>query len=334
MHCGEIVRKRVIEDEEQRRFIAETAKKTLAYLAKSHIDLTPQNYEEWFFVVCKAQQEQHLLSEKNLKVLYEKYFDDKKQEERKEQEEMREIAETLKDLAQESDSALDQFAFNIDTHSHYINESIDAITRQDIQKIESLKQKIIALEEENKKLREYLEENRQKLEIIEEKFYEQKREAEVDPHTGLFNRRTLEKDIEKIHKAKIPYSLLVGDVDNFKKINDTYGHLVGDEVLKIVGDVLKNYVRKNTKCYRYGGEEFVIVLPYANRHGANVVGERLRGVIENRAFQLPDGSYLHFTISFGGTEREGNEDFSTVFARADKALYEAKKSGKNRTVIL
>ena len=334
MHCEELIKQRHIENEDLKHYVAETAKRTLAYLAKSQIDLTPQNYEEWFYVVCKAQHEQHLLTEKNLKILYEKYFADRKQEIRKEQEEIQEIATTLKNLAHDSDTALGQFASHINTHSHYINESIDAITRQDVEKMESLKQKIIALEEENKKLREYLEEHRQKLELIEEKFYEQKREAEVDPLTGLLNRRTLQKDIARIHKAKIPYSLLVCDVDNFKKINDTYGHLVGDEILKIVGEVLQNYVRKDTKSYRYGGEEFVIVLPYADRHGANVVGERLRNVIANRAYQLPDGSYLHFTMSFGGTQRQEGEDFATVFERADKALYEAKRSGKNRTVIL
>ncbi|SMC08338.1 GGDEF domain-containing protein [Nitratiruptor tergarcus] len=312
--------------------VADIAKKTLAFMTKSGIDLTPINYDEWFFVMCKAISEQHVLSQKNLMILHQKYFKDMPKLE--DLEEVKEVSYNLKNIAHGSEKALDAFASNIGAHDQYIQESINAINEQDIQKMESLKEKIANLEKENNKLKKFLEENRQKLEFIESKFNEQKKEAQHDALTGLLNRRSFDKDMEQLDKIKMGYSLLILDIDNFKKINDTYGHLIGDEVLKEVGEILKTYVRKNTKAYRYGGEEFVVLLPEGNKIAAQKVGERLREVIEHKNLKLPNsGQMLQYTASFGGAEKQPNEIYKEVLHRADEALYEAKRTGKNRVVI-
>ena len=328
MKCARFAKAHELSKQEQEQ-VAEIAKKTIAFMSQNKISFTPRNYDEWFYVICKAIDEDHLLTPKNLKVLYEKYFHEIPIFDG---EEIKEISYSLKHLTEDSHEALDRFEHNINSHKDYIEESIDAINEQDTQKMEELKLKIADLEAENRKLRDFLDQNKRRLEFIEEKFQEQKREVELDPLTGLYNRRSLEQDAEKLEHSGMRYSLLIADIDNFKSINDTYGHLVGDKVLQEVGEILTNYVRSNTKTYRYGGEEFVILLPQGDKRAARVVGERLREVIANRTLQLDNG-VLNFTASFGGAQKEENESFKDVLKRADEALYEAKKSGKNRVII-
>ncbi len=329
MNCKKLALRHELETG-YKELVAQIAKTALSFMSKNNISLTPRNFEEWFYVICKAKEENHLLTPKNLQVLYEKYFKDIPMLE--EIQEIREISFDLRHLAIGSEEALERFEHNLTSHDLYIQESIQAIDQNDIQKIESLKLKIKDLEEENKKLRKFLEENRRRLEFIEEKFNEQKKEAEHDSLTGLLNRRSFDKDIQKLHDSGLPYALLMCDIDNFKHINDTYGHLVGDQVLKEVGEILTTYVRKGTRSYRYGGEEFIILLPNADERAAKVVGERLREVIENRNLHI-NSVHINCTASFGGTRKREGEEPQDVIKRADKALYEAKRSGKNRVVI-
>ncbi len=332
MDCKKLIFVKEFSGKGQKEFVAEVAKKTLAYMSQHRIDITPVNYEEWFYVLCTAIQEGHRLSENNLQILHDKYFKDSAEIE--DIKEIRELSTNLKKLAFGSEKALDKFEDNINNHARYIDESIEAIEQEDIPKIHSLKENIAKLEEENSKLKRYLEQNRKQLELIEEKFSEQKREAEHDALTGLLNRRSFDKDIEALEKSDSSYSVIIADIDNFKKINDTYGHLIGDEILKMMGAVLQNYVRKDTKAYRYGGEEFVVLLPNADKKVAHLVAERIRHVIENKGYQVEQNGYIHFTASFGATQRQEGESAKEVLERADKALYKAKKEGKNRVVIL
>ncbi len=330
-NCKKLALTREVRDG-AREYVADIAKKTLTFLTQNHISLTPINYDEWFFIICKALEERHILSKRNLFMLYEKYFKDVPHIE--DIEEIKEISYDLKHLAVDSEKALGKFSSNLDSHNRYIQESIVAIDEQDVHKMRELQSKIAHLEEENRKLKRFLEENRTRLELIEEKFNEQRREAQHDSLTGLLNRRSFDEDMQKLDHAKIPYALLILDIDNFKGINDTYGHLIGDEVLKEIGEVLRTYVRKNTKTYRYGGEEFVVVLPGGDELAAKTVGERLRKVIESRGLQLPNApNLLTFTASFGATVKRENEYYKEVLQRADEALYEAKNGGKNRVVF-
>ncbi len=329
MNCKKVALRHEVEAGEK-ELVAEVAKAALTFMTKNHIPLTPRNFEEWFYVICKAKEENHLLTPKNLKILYEKYFKDVPALE--DIQEIKEISFDLKHLAMGSEEALDRFENNLTSHDSYIKESIVAIDEKDVQRMESLKSKIKDLEEENKKLREFLEENRKRLDFIEEKFNEQKKEAEHDSLTGLLNRRSFDKDIQKFHQSGLPYAMVMCDIDNFKKINDTYGHLAGDQVLKEVGEILKTYVRSDTRSYRYGGEEFAVLLPNADEKAAKVVAERLREVIENRSVQI-NSARISFTASFGGTRKKEDDRIDNVIQRADQALYEAKRSGKNRVVI-
>jgi two-component system chemotaxis family response regulator WspR len=169
---------------------------------------------------------------------------------------------------------------------------------------------------------------------------ELKRLTNVDGLTGLSNRRFFNEHMEAQWKLAIreqtPLSILMADLDNFKRYNDTYGHLSGDEVLKGVGAALReSFVRPTDLAARFGGEEFVVVLPATSSASLRQVAERLRGNVEG--LQIPhSGSTVSnvVTISIGGATRVPRKDetFIALVEAADAALYRAKEAGKNRVV--
>lgn len=154
-----------------------------------------------------------------------------------------------------------------------------------------------------------------------------------DVLTGLFNRRHVLEllDFEKNRSSRGGgiFCLAILDIDHFKNVNDTYGHLAGDTILQAVAATMKNTMRNTEYCARYGGEEFLIVLTQTNINGALIGTERVRANIER--IQFPDiGSDFNITVSIGLSEYKLREEIDDVIARADKALYLAKNGGRNR----
>lgn len=174
--------------------------------------------------------------------------------------------------------------------------------------------------------------------IIEIELYEQvEKLSSLDGLTGLFNRRyfetILESEISRAKRFNLDTSVLLMDIDNFKKYNDTYGHLAGDEVLKSVGQIILKSKRMIDVACRYGGEEFILILPKTSKSGAMTVGERLRKRVA--ALKVSQLARLHLkepvTISGGiATFPQDANESQELIMKADKALYEAKSSGKNR----
>jgi two-component system, cell cycle response regulator len=164
-------------------------------------------------------------------------------------------------------------------------------------------------------------------------FWRVKEQSMRDSLTGLFNRRVLDELLElEEHKRRAdPLSLLVIDLDNFKKINDTYGHPAGDLVLQAVGKVLRDNSRGSDLVVRNGGEEFAVLLPSTSATIALEVGERMRKSLENTLVTY-NGSVISITGSVGIAHRSGKDVFPVrdLVVQADEALYHAKKSGKNR----
>lgn len=163
--------------------------------------------------------------------------------------------------------------------------------------------------------------------------------AAKDGLTGLFNRRYfdihLKQMIEKANKESIKLYLLMCDIDNFKHVNDTYGHQAGDKVLTIVSRILKNTLRVTDLMARFGGEEFTILLTDIDISKAIETAERVRVKIEYMDFPIEDQiEPLKKTISIGVTEYKKEESIESFIERADKAMYEAKTTGKNKVVKL
>ena len=159
--------------------------------------------------------------------------------------------------------------------------------------------------------------------------------AVIDPVSGLFNRRyfheRLEDELHRAQRHKTPVALMMIDIDDFKAVNDQFGHLAGDEVIRSVSDILRRSVRRFDLCSRFGGEEFAIVMPGSGPEHSAVVAERIRQRIEEFRLEEPALSTLRVTVSIGlsvSYELSPRE----LIERADRALYAAKRAGKNRVV--
>ncbi|SFM40093.1 GGDEF domain-containing protein [Thermodesulforhabdus norvegica] len=159
----------------------------------------------------------------------------------------------------------------------------------------------------------------------------------LDPLTGLYNMRSffraLESEMHRTRRSRVPTSLIMLDLDHFKQINDTYGHIAGDYVLKSVADTLRNGVRAGDLPCRYGGEEFAVVLPGTSLSQAVGVAKRLKEAIEKlKCFYA--GKEIPVTASFGVATYRGTTppEVTPFVDRADKCLMEAKQNGRNRIV--
>ena len=159
--------------------------------------------------------------------------------------------------------------------------------------------------------------------------------AFVDSLTQLGNRRQYERvaeaELERCGRVGKSFGLIVIDIDHFKKVNDTYGHAAGDAILAGVARELEHRLRKYDSVFRYGGEEFVVVLPESDLEICGAVAERLREAVEGHNFSF-EGTEIPVTISLGGAIFSVGEtvNLETLFKQADEALYAAKKSGRNR----
>lgn len=160
----------------------------------------------------------------------------------------------------------------------------------------------------------------------------------IDGLTDAYNKRylleVLKKELERAKRYKRDLSLLMLDIDFFKKINDNYGHLVGDKVLRDLVGLIKANIRQEEIIGRYGGEEFVLVLPETDSKGAYMLAERLRKIIELYKFIFED-VVIPVTVSIGVSSLNGREDidYMKLIEEADANLYKAKKSGRNRVVV-
>ena len=169
-------------------------------------------------------------------------------------------------------------------------------------------------------------------------FEEKERQARIDITTDIYNRRGLlelgKRELDRAHRYERPLAAMMVDIDHFKLVNDTYGHPIGDLVLKKLADLLKNNVRTIDILGRYGGEEFVIFLPETTPDSAFEIAERLRKSVANHTF-TPESLRLNITISVGVAFSTGeNNKLIDLIKRADDAMYESKGAGRNRTCVL
>ncbi|SEQ11235.1 diguanylate cyclase [Amphritea atlantica] len=169
---------------------------------------------------------------------------------------------------------------------------------------------------------------------------EVREESHIDPLTGVSNRRAfdfaLDHQIDEATDQSEPLSLLLCDIDNFKKFNDDYGHLVGDKVLQFVAKQLKRSIKGRDFVCRFGGEEFAIILPQTPLKSAVIVADQLRLAISKSRLKRAnsDEVYGHVTLSFGVAELRPDEARNDLIDRADRGLYQAKKNGRNRVEMI
>lgn len=171
---------------------------------------------------------------------------------------------------------------------------------------------------------------RRMLDVDLEKY---KRKASFDSLTKVFNRDTfmelLKRTMVLSASTNGPLALALMDIDSFKEINDTYGHLAGDLVLSSMGQILRSNLRREDAVARYGGDEFIIFIPHAGPEALDTIFEKLRKSVEEHAF----GTLPQVTISIGYTLFSPGEETDNLIERADTALYESKRAGRNRVTF-
>ncbi len=156
--------------------------------------------------------------------------------------------------------------------------------------------------------------------------------ANTDPLTGLFNRRAMDQQLNALwmRQGNPALSVLMLDIDHFKRINDTYGHPNGDKVIREVAETLRRCLRAEDTAFRYGGEEFMVLLPNTPMEGALNVAESIRDRVAALHMPLQEDAALQCTVSLGVASREASDDRESLCRRADRALYQAKNQGRNR----
>lgn len=164
------------------------------------------------------------------------------------------------------------------------------------------------------------------------------RQATRDPLTGLFNRHVLMEQlqhaVEQAEYTKTPLSVLLFDLDRFKRINDTYGHLTGDIILRAFADILETHINGQHVVGRYGGEEFLAILPGVNKQDAVCLAEKIRAICSGTTTEMPDKTKLNFTTSIGVALLRPNETMENLLNRVDERLYFAKEKGRDRVIWL
>ena len=237
------------------------------------------------------------------------------------------ISETFLEKTQETIKHVDEVSKEIKKDSQTLVEKIEPFDAEEIKEAilkfnKNIFSKIDKLEEKVKSLQQEL-----------DKVY---KELLIDSLTKAYNKKALEKDLNeilKIGKQKdLNLVIAVIDFDDFKNINDTYGHLVGDFVLIKLVEIIKRLIRKEHKLYRFGGDEFILVLNRVDLKEAERIIERIVEKISHTVLKYNE-HLIKISVSMGVTKHKKGDTIKTLLQRADDALYEAKKEGKNRYKI-
>lgn len=253
------------------------------------------------------------------------------------------LSSTIESLMSSTQGVLQAAGDQTQAYSETLNDAADQLGQenQTPELLEELVKRIMvdtqSMANSTQLLKDQLEAAKTDVATLQEDYYRIKEESLTDALTGLKNRRAFDNAFDEMYitssEQSQPLSLLVVDVDFFKKINDNYGHGIGDSVLRVIGRVIKNLVRGNDFSARFGGEEFVIVLPDTPLEGAVKVAEKIRQVISKQNLKHKDIQLGTVTVSVGVAQLAANEDKDDFFQRADDALYKAKQSGRNRVCV-
>ena len=331
--------------QEDIKTVMNIVRQEMNFMISNNILMTPNNYSRWFEVFCYIIESKKKFNDLEILGLFKEFFEESYDEVIKEKgkvesvpkgfvKKLNSIAESIDKKLLEIIKSMDQYGTNLDAHSENLSKNQKEIDSKNIiQSIEKILKIVQKLKEENRGLTDELKKYHQDVLKLQQELKVAKSESEVDFLTELVNRRRFERALldllNDLKTKKYPFSLIMLDIDDFKKVNDTYGHQAGDNVLQEIALILRTFLRANTIPARIGGEELAVILPGTKLEDAKKIAQRLIRVIENRSFHIDD---LKVTASFGVNEAKEYDTINSIYERVDKAMYEAKKSGKNRVV--
>lgn len=324
----------------------ETLKKAVPLMIKHKVPTTPTNYALWYTYASQQLPQLNLALEQGIETLGHctpTLCDNLFQEHLASQtdKDMNQLKQSLTAMMQELSHTMS------DTLSS--TENFQGVLNNTFNKLERAEKEGLSLEGTMALVRELIRESRQiqqstgsfqdqlgnaqqEISALRDALNRSQKEANEDALTGLNNRRSFERDILSYTQSKIPYSLIMLDIDKFKDFNDNYGHLLGDQVLKVVANRLVGCCSNGAQPYRFGGEEFIVILPHGTLDEARSQAETVRRAIELiSVLDKKSGQRINsITASFGLATRMDNEPYWQVIERADGYLKKAKLLGRNR----
>ncbi len=328
---------------------SELLRLALPYMSRYRIPVTPSHYAVWYAYVAGgnvALQEaidalmaaDEPIDEEVTADLYRKFVDPTDLSRFEEaQQALRSLAESVTSSLVSANGEVSKYEASLKACSSQLDGNMHP---------EAFRSLVCTLEESTQRmsagsqdLQQHLEESRREAEVLREELAKAQAEAKTDALTGLANRKGFDEAIERLRaggeSALGDACLLICDIDKFKSVNDNYGHLFGDKVIKAVAEVLGKQTKGKDLAARFGGEEFVVLLPETDIGGATAVAESIRNTIEHsRVVRPKTGEEVRrLTISIGVTRFVASEEVKQTLSRADEALYAAKANGRNRVEV-
>jgi diguanylate cyclase len=337
---------KVLDEHERTLAFAEVALGQIKSLRQTAV---PRNYEIWYVyatgynsalnkIINETLARNGKLTEADLEQIYETYLSQIKTTDRIDKVGSRVIGE-IDDVMTLIDDALGMSASYDDTLSGATEELSVAQNRDQVKAIvESLTKSTREMRETNRALRDRLRLSKSEISDLQQSLEAIRAESLTDPLTGLGNRKYFDRSIDVAVETALangePLSLLMFDIDHFKSFNDSYGHLTGDQVLRLVGMSLKQTIKGQDITARYGGEEFAVVLPNTALRQALTVADHIRrAVMAKELKKKSTGEILgRVTISVGVSMLKPGDDTDSLIERADACLYAAKRNGRNRVI--
>lgn len=317
----------------------------LSLLSKYQIPPSPLNFRIGYdYVAGKSEQLKTTLDEvieqtegrpaENLWGMYQRFFEKDEKALVQMRQELRHLLVNIQDEFTHSGGDLSSYTKNLNHFAKILDTSASSETMSiEVQKIIS---NTHSMQKSQERLAAQMSNIMLEVESLRKELEQVKEESLTDSLTGILNRKafdaTLEQAIQKAYEEKSPFCLLMLDIDHFKKFNDTFGHLIGDKVLRLVAAILKHSLKGKDIAARYGGEEFALILPQTALKDALIVAEQVRKAISSGELKGRDNSqdYGRVTVSVGVAQFHINEHPENLIQRADQALYFAKEQGRNR----
>jgi len=317
-------------NESESKLLAEIVKEELKFLLKNKILPTPKNYERWFYIFCALMSTGLKPEDENLIEIYNNAY--------KEDMTITNIQIDIKHTLQVLSDIVDELQKTLkESHGHMSIKEQELAELQEKKETNNFVTSVLLelmmhikdIKQQNEKFLKKIEQQQNVIDELKTKLKIVEAEANIDPLTNLFNRRSIERSLEELFnlckKSQTSFSLAMIDLDDFKQINDTYGHHVGDLVLAKVARVLRTSMRAKDIIGRWGGDEFIAIMPHTNLEQAKVILQRLKASLEKIEI-IAEGKRFKVSISAGVVEcNQRYKDWRDMIKEVDALMYRNKK---------
>jgi diguanylate cyclase len=333
---------------ENRDQAGEYLRLTLGFITKYNLPADPTCYSVWYEYISgnnvplKKAIDHTIENSKpinvaTIKLFYQAYIADKNRSMTEKM--LKEVKEILTDISRyviTTKGDLTGHGERLETLAKELDQAEDIETISTA--VDHMIQEAKGLVQSGKHLQGRMTSSSEELASLRSKLEQSRQEAKTDALTGLLNRRGFEKRLHAAmagaEEAGTPFSIIMIDLDHFKQVNDNFGHLVGDSILKAFATILKQQIKGKDTPARFGGEEFIIMLPDTQLAQARAVAENIRVLLASREWKHKESGRAmgRITISLGISQYRPQESDKALIDRADKALYAAKQGGRNRVI--